>query len=239
LDETKEELEARRDRYKKLFFNISMVFLISIVLTISFYTIKLELNREIALCIAAAGGTLVLLGLIIFKFGRDEGLFITMTGLCIAFTIMSLGPGGAAPITGGLLMGFFLFFALYWSIKTRYFEKIEESLYDNMKGAWEIDERGYIRKIDWPREWPEPSTIKKNYYELSIIQTSLFRSKNEIDYMGIGIIKFYKRNKEYERKLIPFIKSIIEMEFDHETIEKNGGLDQIISKINWEEIQKP
>ena len=221
----------------RLFLTISITFIISIILIIIFYIINIKPDREIALNICFIGIAIVIISFISAILKRDEGFLIAAIGLSIIMIIASFGEGQAGPVIGGLLCGLSVFLPLYIMIKTKYFLRLERDSLDNVQGNWEIDEKGHINNIDFPKDWPPPGVMKNNIYGLWLAPPTVF--KKEIEYMKMGILKFRTRNPDHERNLRPLIHNAIKKTYDKETIEINGGIDYLIENIPWEEFKRP
>lgn len=233
MDEYDEDIEKKRNANMRMMLYISLIFLVSIILTLGFYFLELEIDRIFAISLVLLGLIIFVIGFVVPRFHRIEGLLISMTGMCIVIVIGSIGEGPIVPVFG-LACGFIMFFGVFLMMKNRYVEKINASAFDDIKGSWEIDEKGYVRKTDYPMHWPEPSKMKNNIYGLWIIPP--LGSKKKIGLISINILISRKRNTEHEKKLIPFLKRIIEREYDNEIIENNRGIEQVIKNISWVEI---
>ncbi len=232
-----EEVEAKRNANMRLMLYSSMIFLSSIILIIIFYLLGLELDRQIALNFCYIGIIIVVISFITAYLKYNEGFLIATIGLCIIMIVASLGPGQALPVLFAMVCGFIIPFAVFLMMKFRYAERLDEAAYEHVKGGWEIDEQGYVRKAHYPMYWPEQSELKHNLYGLWICPPMGFGKK--IGNISMSIMLARPRVREHEKKLIPHIKNVIQSEYDHETIEKNGGIDQIIKNIIWEEAVNP
>jgi hypothetical protein len=105
---------------------------------------------------------------------------------------------------------------------------------DELKGNWEIDDKGSIRPVPFPDRPPSSNDLKYNMYALFVFTTGLFKKK--IDSIAIEILNAKPRNKEHEKKLIPYIKNTLTNKLEKDLIERSGGIDNLLKKMKWSEL---
>lgn len=218
----------------KTFLFASLIFLASIALSILMHILKLEIDAQLMLYILIPAIILFIIGWFVREIDFFKGVIMSMIGLCTSLLIVSLWEGQFYPVTLAMFMGFIVTFSVFMMMKYRYAEKMEESTLEMIKGCWEIDEKGIIKKIGYPRGNPPHTKINNNIYGLVIIPPPF--SKKKIGHIGINVFKVSERNTEHEKKLIPLIQKALEKEYSSEVIGKNGGMEEILKGVEWEKV---
>jgi len=229
-----EEIEEKRNALMKMFLFASLIFLISIALSILIHILKLVIDVHLMFYILIPAIILFIIGWFVREIDFCRGVLICMIGLCTALLMASLWKGQFYPVTLAMFLGFVVTFLIFMMMKYRYAENMEASALETIKGCWEIDGKGNIKKIEYPRGNPPHTELNNNIYGLIIIPPPF--STNKIGHIGINIFKVSDRNPEYEKKLIPYIIGAVEMEYDPEVIDKNGGMRKIIKGVEWEQV---
>jgi hypothetical protein len=162
------------------------------------------------------------------------GLLLGMISLGLIFLLcgISFDDSQFYPILGALLIGAILFFGPWLMVRSGYIDQLNMSVLDHVKGCWEMDESGNLHKTEYPINVKSRDPARNNIYAL-FVSTSL-HSKKKISLVDVNVFNFKPRNREHEKKLLPLVKSTLEMTLDYETIERSGGIDNLMKQMIWE-----